>query len=254
MYDLTRFRLRDTVECAAHTRKIGAGAGDVDEACRRLCRFFYEALLDGETTRPACAMVRVYKTCPFRSLDEARAAFAVSTFGKERAPAPDTTCVSLMATMGEVPAWCSVTASKGHLAIPLFDPSFLDRLPMIAALVDRMGLDRAAVIRPDPAESARATQKAYDVFYVPDAVADPIVPAKQSFVVPHGIQSVVGFGGALSSGEVLAVLLFSKVRIRPEVAGMFRLLALALRIALTPFVDRALFAPMPRARVPEAVS
>lgn len=239
MFDLRRLRLRDTVDCAAHIRKIGAGAMDVDEASTRIVRFFYEALLDGVTTRPACALVRAYMTYPARRLDPARRAFAASLGGGR--VGPETVCMTLLATAGEVPAWCSVAESRAHQAIPLTGPSSLDRLPMLAALVDQLGLDRAAVVAPEPAPFTEATQRAYDVFFVPDAVHSPVIPAQEDFVVPFGVRSVVGFGGALPSGQVLAVLLFSKVPIHPQTAGMFRLLALSLRIAVAPFVERDVF-------------
>lgn len=240
MYDLRKLRLRDTVDCAAHLRKIGADAVDVDEVSTRVVRFFYEALLDGVTTRPACALVRAYMTYPFRYLDPARRAFAASLGGGARV-GPETVCMTLVATAGEVPAWCSVTESRGHQAIPLTSPSSLERLPMIAALVDQLGLDRAALVAPEPAPSAEAMRRAYDVFFVPDAVHSPVVPAQEDFVIPFGVRSVLGFGGALPSGQVLAVLLFSKVPIVPQTAGMFRLLALSLRIAVAPFTERDVF-------------
>lgn len=243
MYDLRSFRLKDTIECASHMRKIGAAAQSMEEASTRIARFLYEALLDGTTTRPACALVRVYKTHPFGRLDAARAAFAAS-LAEGGAPGPDTVCMTLAATAGELPAWCSVTGSKGHQAIPLTSPSFLDRLPMISALFDQLGLDREAVLHPDAAAFARMLETTCDVFFVPEAVSSPIIPAQRDFVIPHGIRSVLGFGGALPSGEVFVVLLFSKVPISAEVAGLFKVLAPSIRLAMARFGDRTLFAPM----------
>lgn len=240
MYELAKLRLRDTIECAAHVRKIGSSAVDAADMFTRLARFFYEALLDVEG-RPACPLVRVYKTCPLRTLDAARAAFAASLCDGG-APDPETACMTLVATAGELPSWGSVEGSKGHQAIPLSSPTSLDRLPMIAGLIDHLGLDRAAVIRPDPAGLGAVTQTAYDVFHVAEAVGSPLIPAQQDFVIPYGVRSVVGFGGVSSSGELLVVLLFSRVPIGAEVAAMFKLLALSVRLAMMPFADRSLFA------------
>jgi hypothetical protein len=243
MFDLGRLRLRDTIECAAHVRKLGAQVAGIEEASARLSRFFYEVLLDGTTSRPACALARVYMTYPFQKLDAARRTFAASLAGGPLAP--DTVCMSLAGTAGDLAAWGAPESSRGHLAIPLASRAFLDRLPMIAALVDQLGLDRDDVVRPDPARFSSASRRTYDVFFVPDAAASPVIPAKDEFVAPFGIRSVIGFGGALPSGQLLAVVLFSRVRIRPEVANMFRLLALSVRIMMAPFVDRTLFLASP---------
>jgi hypothetical protein len=44
-----------------------------------------------------------------------------------------------------------------------------------------------------------------------------------------------GFGGALPSGEAFAVVAFSRVEIPPNVAELFRYLALNAKLALLPF-------------------
>jgi hypothetical protein len=66
--------------------------------------------------------------------------------------------------------------------------------------------------------------------------------AQEELAVPYGIRSVIGFGGALPSGEVLAVLLFAKVPVSAGVAAMFRLLSLSLRKVAAPYADQTLFA------------
>ncbi|MBA3339435.1 MAG: hypothetical protein H0T54_06790, partial [Geodermatophilaceae bacterium] len=38
----------------------------------------------------------------------------------------------------------------------------------------------------------------------------------------HGVKSVLGFGGALPSGELFAVILFARTHIAASVAQLFR--------------------------------
>ncbi|MFN2462544.1 MAG: hypothetical protein ABR573_01410, partial [Candidatus Dormibacteria bacterium] len=76
--------------------------------------------------------------------------------------------------------------------------------------------------------------KTYNVFYVPEAAGSPHVPA-QDFVRDHAIRSVLGFGGLLLSGELFAVVMFTRVSVPARTAGMFRLLAQATKQAIEPF-------------------
>lgn len=249
MFDLRKLRLKDTIECAARVRKIGADASSQEEVSTRVVRFFHEALLDGATTRPACALVKAYATSPLHRLDPDRRDFALAMNGG--APLdPGTVCLTLLSTAGALPEWCSVDMSKRHQVIPLPGPAALDRLPMVAALIDQLGLDRREVFQPGPAHGPEAAAKVYNVFHVPDAVHSPLLPAQEDFVIPFGIRSVIGFGGALPSGQLIAVLLFSKVPIRAQTAGMFRLVALSLQIAMAPFTPRDVF-PRPTTATPE---
>jgi hypothetical protein len=83
------------------------------------------------------------------------------------------------------------------------------------------------VLQPDPQFLVELEQKTYHVFHVPQAVGSAYIPAQQEFVLPFGIQSVLGFGGMLPSGNLFVVILFSKVYIPRETADMFRPLSLS---------------------------
>ena len=58
------------------------------------------------------------------------------------------------------------------------------------------------------------------------------IPAQREFVERYDIASVVGFGGLLRSGELYAVIFFSRVTVPPESAARFRTIALDSRSAL----------------------
>lgn len=63
----------------------------------------------------------------------------------------------------------------------------------------------------------------------------------------HGAQvhalrfAVLGFGGLISSGDLFATIMFSKVPIPPDVADQFRVIGLNLKIAVLPFARKPLF-------------
>ena len=236
-YDLAQFSLSDLSRCSARLRRLGAGAASMEEVAEKIVQHLHERLSAGRGAGGACALVRFYKTHPYGQLDERRRRFVDRMVGAGVA-SPGTPCLTLLATAGDEIAWRSVAASAGHQAIPLLSAELVARLPMVAQLFDQFGVDAGALLRPDPAESALATQSTSSVFLVPEARGSPHVPAQVGFVDRYGIRSVLGFGGALPGGEIFAILLFSKVPIAPAVAEMFRSLGRSANVAVLPFCDR----------------
>ena len=112
---------------------------------------------------------------------------------------------------------------------------------MISQLIRQIGLNISTVLRPDPALMLDPAKATYNVFYVPEANGSPYIVAQEDFVRRYGIASVVGFGGLAGSGELLATILFSKVRIPPEVAELFKIIGLNARIAMLPLLRKPLF-------------
>ena len=148
---------------------------------------------------------------------------------------PEMKCLTLLATVGENPEWNSRRTSKGHKAIPLPSEQTVHQIPMIRNLIAQLGLSIGMVIKPDPKLLLDTEQKTYNVFYVPDALGSPDIPAQQEFVVPCGIKSVLGFGGVFPSGDIFAIIMFVRVPITEEVADLFKTLALNIKIAVLPF-------------------
>ncbi len=75
-----------------------------------------------------------------------------------------------------------------------------------------------------------------------EAAGSPFVPAQRDFVVPFGIRSVLGFGGMLPDGNLIATTMFPKVRLPREKADMFKTLSLSAKLAVLPFMDGTIFA------------
>ena len=184
---------------------------------------------------PALVLVRLYKTHPYGNLPEDLRSFARGVLDEDTDP--ETRCLTLLATRGLEPAWNDRRSSEGHKAIPLPSVEFLQRLPMVAGLIDQMGLALADVVRPDRERLHELARKNYDVFHIPEARGSEFVPA-QGFVEQHGVVSALGFGGVLFSGDFYAVVMFSRVPISADVADRLRILSLATRVSLMPFGTR----------------
>jgi hypothetical protein len=239
LYDFSRFGLTDMTRCGIDLRRIGSGCGTMEEAASRIVRYLYDGLRDPTLEQSACALVRMFVTLPFDALDESQQRFATTVLGK--APeSPSMKCLTLLATAGDLPDWNSRRTSRGHQALPLPSPEAVSRSPMIAQLIRQLGVEISAFLS-EGGLVIDAGQHTYNVFYVGDALGSAVIPAQEEFVVPHGIRSVLGFGGVLPTGELYATILFSKTHIPREVADLFKTLSLNVKVALLPFAGSRIF-------------
>jgi hypothetical protein len=231
VWNLPGFGVSDLETCAKALRDLQHGASSMEEVGGRLVSCLYEGLRDGRGER-AVVLARLYKTHPFRGLDPDLQRFAEHTAGGP--VAPTTPCLTLLATVGDRPEWCDRRASALHRAIPLTSPEAVANLPMVSKLFDDLGIEIGEVLRGPVEDDLARHHRNYNVFYVPEAAASPWVPAK-AFVSDHGIRSVVGMGGVLPSGEMFALMLFTRVHVPPQVADLFRSLSMAVKAAVVPF-------------------
>jgi serine phosphatase RsbU (regulator of sigma subunit) len=241
MYDLTRFTLRDMAECGLALRQFGLGVESMEEASNRIVRYLYENFCTKPTGEKSCALVRLLKTHPYEDLEVELAEYARSMLD-HYPPLPAMKCMTLLATVGEQTEWNSRHRSVGHKAIPLASEFVVAQIPMISQLIRQLGLDIKTVINPGPDLLVEIEQRKYNVFYVPEAIGNPYIPAQDSFVIPFGIKSVLGFGGLLPSGNLFAIIMFLKVQIPHSTAQMFSTLALNVKTALLRFDRGAVFA------------
>jgi hypothetical protein len=108
----------------------------------------------------------------------------------------------------------------------------VERAPMISQMLRQFGLDLGQVLAPSTAAGDTGERgRTYDIFYVPEAAGSPHIPAQAEFVAPHGIRSVVAFGGMLRD-EVFACILFCRVPVPEAAATRFRNVALDVKLAL----------------------
>lgn len=238
VHDVVTFTMADMAELGGALRREGAGAETMEAAAGRIVRRLYADLRSGRTEARACALVRFYKTHAYEALPVDARRFAQGLAGGT--PLADgLKCLTLLATIGDDPAWNTVSTSRGHRCIPLVSADMVHGAPMIAQLVAQLGLEVQTVLAPDPAFLGDLGRHTCNVFYVPAARGSPYIPA-QDFVLAHGIASVLGFGGMLPSGNLFAIILFMKVHVPAATADMFKTLALNAKLAVLP-LDAAVF-------------
>jgi hypothetical protein len=241
VYDLSRFSDDEMYACALALRNMDKHSQNIEDVASGMVRHLYENLIDRQTGQRACALVRFFMTCPFMELS-AELQSAAQEIVSGRSIVSTTKCLTLMATAGDEPQWNSRKSSTGHKAIPLVDRDFISRAPMISQLIHQFGLDVNMLLEPDPDILMDLEKTTFNVFYVPEAVGSAHIPAQTEFVVPYQIKSVLGFGGMLPSGNLFAIILFTKTKVSPEAAELFKWISAYARISVASLDKRAVFA------------
>lgn len=231
-FDLRTFELHDMLRCGLDIRQAARNAASLEAAGTVIVRYLFEAFRDPGSDDAQLALARFYQTVPYRELEPDLRLFAKTALGE--APRDEgMKCLTLLATAGVEEAWNDRHHSQGHRAIPLASVRMVHRAPMIAQLIEQMGMDVEHLVQTDSTVVPDSEGRTFNIFYIEKAPGSPYIPAQTDFVVPFGIQSVVGFGGILR-GEMFAVVLFSRVPIPPAAASRFRNIALEVKAVLHP--------------------
>jgi hypothetical protein len=246
MIDLCRFTLGDMTELGSALRRLGEGAGTMEEVAGGVVGRLHESLVDARNGDRACALVRFFKTHPYGALSAGLRRFADSTLMGE-IPRDDVPCLTLLGSAGEEPDWNDPRRSQGHRAIPLISKEMVSQAPMISSLLQQLGVEVDVLLNSGANLLVDREPSSFNVFYVPEAAGSAFIPAQTEFVRPRGIRSVLGFGGMLTSGDIFAVILFSRIAIPRQTAELFRTLALNVKLAVLP-VEGAVFAARGAAR------
>jgi len=236
IYDFDDLKMSDMVKCGIDIRALGKHAKSMEDAANEAVSYFFDNFVDKQTGKKSCALVRLFKTHDVDKLPIPLQNFANKML-HEKTAFKSYKCLTLLATAGAEKDWNDRKKSFGHQAIPLPSKEVVNRIPMMRNLIKQMGLDVETVINPDPELMTDLSQKTFNVFYVPEALKSPYIPAQDDFVKPYGIKSVLGFGSILPSGNVFVVIIFSKTKIEHDTANLFNTLALNLKMLIMPFED-----------------
>lgn len=241
MYDLNQFTSKDLAKCSLVLRQFGRDAGSMTEASRKIAKYIYEHFCDAETGAKSCALVRVFKTHPYRELKESlpKCFFPLVN---STSPEAEIKCWRLLAAAGTQPQWNSWNTVE-NTEIALMSEDFVAQIPMISELSRQLGLDIPTLLGIKRQMLQELEAKIFDVFYLSDAEYSPFVSEKNSLIIPYQVKSVLGFGGFLPSGNFFFVLMFLKIKIPSTTATQFKDLALGIKTALLPFDGGVVFEP-----------
>lgn len=240
MYDLTHFEIKETVWSGQELRSLAGDAVSMQQCAGRVVDLLYNCFQTPPSCDASCALVRCFKTHRFAALPLPLQTI-VRARQPDQEPSPLMRCLVLLASRGDLPAWNSPQTSLAHRVIPLPTADIVEQAPMIARLIVQMGLTIQDVVHPEPAFLLDLERQTFNVFHIEDAVGSEFIPAQQTFVLPHRIRSVLGFGGILPSGEIFTIVMFAKVHVSRETAELFRTLALSVKLAFLPFAENRVF-------------
>jgi two-component system, NtrC family, sensor kinase len=240
MYDLQKITLRDMSECGLAIRRLGDNAQCMEEVSNNIIQYLYENFVDSSSSEKSSILIRFFKTHPYSQLTPDLQQHTAKLLGDH--PIPDSLkCLTLLATVGEVPEWNSRYKSVVNQVIPLANEEAIAGIPLISQLIHQLGLDPAVIVQPDPKLLTESEQQICNVFYIQNALGSPYIPSETSFAIPLNIKSILGFGGLLPSGNMFTILMFWRVEISPIIVNLFRPLALNIKMALLPFDEGTVF-------------
>jgi hypothetical protein len=238
-FDLEHLTDADAADLARLLESAAAGASGRQDAAEHVVETIFQSFHIAETEDPSCVLVRCFQTSTYAHMplhyrdaaDQLLDAVPANPGALEQMR-----CLALLATRGIRQVWNDVLTSVGHQAIPLPSVEVVRKAPMIARLMDQLGVSIERIVAPpDSPDFLIDTPSDFRIFHIPDALGSPFIPAQSNFVEPFGVRSVVGMGGVLPGGDLLAVVLFTRVPISQAVAFRFSTVASALRRALIAF-------------------
>lgn len=238
------FEVDNLLTCAASLRALGSDAQSMEEVAAAVVGQLRASFTDETAGSSVLPLVRFYVTQPVGSLEPDLQDVARAT-GTDVFPERNVMCLALLASAGEESTWNDRRQSLAHRAIPLPSIEAVHRLPMIARLIDQLGLDAGLVVDPDLVVVPACGPRGVRVFYVSEARDSPYVPAQNDFVIPYGIRSVVGCGGTLPNGSIFAVVLFSTTPIPATALDAFVMMGLAVEVSVLPHTFGRVFADAP---------
>lgn len=182
-----------------------------------------------DTLGSNAVLVRLYATVPYGELPEANRAFVAALAadkGVSHELRDGTSVLSLLGTTGKEEAWCSRESSQGHKGIPLTSSSFVQNIPMVAGLLQQMGVG-INWLDVEDLHAQVIDNKLSGTFHVPDAATEKnaqgehVIPA-QDFVQNFGVKSVFGIGDAYPNGQICVIIAFCSGDISKESVEMMR--------------------------------
>ena len=229
MTGLSSFTIDDLEVCSRELRVLGAGAVNMQESAQRVTEHLFDRLR-GRASRSECALVSLHKTHQHRALpldlhavvrdvdptveDEDLCLVRMSMASDER----------VSGTLGST---TPLTATTSHAQ------------PVVAAMLSAMGVQLGSL--PDPISVIKSGihRRSIDAFVVPAfRESELLTGAVRAELDSIGVQSAVGFGGWLPSGNLFMIFALGRVAIAERSARLLGSLAPSIRASLAPFTHR----------------
>jgi len=200
-----------------------------------------------EPLSEALVLARVFAILPRHALPVAEGEHADRVAGAAghtidgRAPV-----LTLLATRGTMPEWNERRRSHEHIALPLVSSALGEASPMIATLLDEMGVRVTSVSWGPRLVSTAREVPDHPTLYVADALTSTDtrgrlkIPSRE-FVSAHDVKTVFGVAGSLGAGTLFAMVLFARQHVTRACAEQLVPLAADFRAASFSLVRKGVF-------------
>jgi hypothetical protein len=241
MHNLGNLSVADLAALSRAILRAGQEANSMEACAQSVVRYLYDNLVT-DSGEPACALVRFFKTHSLGDLTPDLRSAALSALPAGLEPNPGMKCLTLLATAGIEEDWNSRATSRGHRTIPLPSAKMVEQFPMISQLIRQLGFQLSEIVTADQESALQLQQRGSNVFYVPSALGSPHIPAQKDFVLPYGVQSVIGLGDILPSGNLFVIVLFTRTHVSRERAEMLNILSVGVKAAVLKYDYGTVFA------------
>jgi len=232
MYDMNLFTPQDIAKCSLVLRQLGRNTASMEATSQKIVKYIYQHFCDSQTGENTCVLVRLFKTHPYGELEDSSQQSARRLMNGN-SPAADMKCWTLLAAAGAEPQWNSRHTAAENTAIPLVSTELVAQIPAISGMIREFGLDIPTVLGIEPERFRQLEPAVLNIFHVPEAKDNALIPEQNSLIIPYQVKSVLGFGGLLRSGSLFAVVISLKVKIPQSTAQMFKYLALSVKTSLS---------------------
>lgn len=230
------FTIDDLETFSRDLRSFGRQSSDMREAAGSIASYFSDNL-GGADGNPEAVVVLVHKTHPFHKLsDELRSLARLASTDVE----DDTTCLVRLAVAG----YEDPDPSPSSLVQPLTPGAFREQ-PVLEVLFSVMGVDLDVALDPLEAMRANLHHRDLNVFLVQDVQNSELFggPDQRRQIEELGIRSLLGIGGALPTGDLFFVFMFTRTMVSDSSARLMRSLAPAVKASLVPHALRPFGSP-----------
>lgn len=222
--------LTDMFQCGAALRQLTRQHESASKYMDAHVNFMYQYFRD-ENDESEFALVRLYRTQTLNQLDIDTADVVRGILPNAD---PETKCLVLVATRGELEEWNDTAMSRRHRAVPIECLEGRRETQDLAEVLRQVGVLDSPGQNSIPCRDGLTPE---GCLFEPTAPGSSCVGDLEEFVPRSGIESVIGYGGKVGYRDTFILMAYSKKPISPTTAELFFHLRYSTCIGLTAYED-----------------
>ncbi len=217
--DINELTLTDIFKLSQLVKEKFRRLSSLEEVASALMHTFYRSFI-AEDGKNVFVLSRFFKSSRYEDLPNDIKKFIQHSEGRENVPEQNE-YLTLLGSSGDMEEWNCRKGSKGHQALPLYDPGIIENIPMLSSLLSQIGFKISTTATSDKNTIIDKEEREYGIFCVEEARESNFIPKQAEFIEPFGIKSVFGFGGSYNTGQIYAIIIFCREKITTQKAKLF---------------------------------